>query len=828
MKPAWIALALVVLLCAAFCLTQLSEVDHYWHLLAGRQILEEGQVPRVDDFTYTSSGRVWIDLHWLFQVMLALVDGLASWRGVEAAKIALIVGGFVLAGLAALRRAPPLVVAPLGLLAVLAAQERFALRPEAASFLLLGGVLLVLEAGRRRPRLLFILPPMIALWANLHALFAVGLAAIGLAVAGELIDRWNARRRGDAGAVVYARSLYVAAALSIPASLLTPYGLAAWKLPRRLLLERIATGNIYGRSIAEFQAPFSGFGVTVAIVAFALLAAVVVIAAIAARADLRPADLLILAAFLGLALLARRNLPLFAIAALPAGAAALDGAIRRVRRSIGRWGGEGRPGLAANLVTGAIMAVTLVALHGVVSNRFFERDGTQRYFGSGPAPGFYPREAANFIDRHAIDGEVLNDMTMGGYLAWSWYPRRRIFIDGRLELHDPALYKDYLELQQSPERFAALARRYDIGAVLWSHRHSLDAIPLMRYLTRSPQWRIVFVDLAAVVFVRRPDGGEWPGWMPAIDPGGAETVDAILAQDRAGSAASVDPLPRWLRRLVPRRDVPVAIVSAALSLSVIGELPAAERLLADAIARSPDNPVLHYDRGLVLERAGRYPEARADLEKSTRLDPAFVPAWAALGLLRLRNGDETGALREWGIAERHGELPFGALQARGALRARRGDLDDAIQDYRALLRRDPYRIGARAELALLYHHRGFVDLAQQEIRRALGDAPGACPPRAAAGRIRLAEGDAAGAEAQFRRVVGDHPTCHEASLGLASLLAAQGRDTAAIGVLTGALGAGLDPASLSAEPGLRMLMSRPDVRRTLDEAARTARETQRR
>ncbi|PYT10557.1 MAG: hypothetical protein DMF51_18125, partial [Acidobacteria bacterium] len=65
MMSHWVAgaaLILLLLLCVSFCLTQLSEVDFYWHLLAGERILQEGRVPRVDSFTYTSSGRPWIDL----------------------------------------------------------------------------------------------------------------------------------------------------------------------------------------------------------------------------------------------------------------------------------------------------------------------------------------------------------------------------------------------------------------------------------------------------------------------------------------------------------------------------------------------------------------------------------------------------------------------------------------------------------------------------------------------------------------------------------------------------------------------------------------------
>ncbi len=817
MKSGWIALAAVLLLCAAFCCTQLAEVDHYWHLLAGQRILEEHRFPHVDDFTYTSQGRGWVDLHWLFQVILASVDRVAGWDGLEALKIALIAGGFGLAGLAALRRAGPAAVAPIGLLAVLAAQERFTLRPEAASFLLLGALLLCLETGRTRPRVLLAVPPLIALWANLHALYVVGLAVVLMTLVADRLSRRRAGRAsegaeaGDGG-----RMLMIAAVAAVPASLLTPYGFGAWALSRRLFMERIATGNIYGRNIAEFQAPFSGFGITLAVVAFALLVAVLLLIAFMGRDALRAADYLVAGSLLVLALLARRNIPLFALVALPAGAAALDATLRRWRagRAPASAGWRGR---ATPVLAGLTVVIALVLIGDVVSNRFFARDGTQRYFGSGPAPGFYPEGAARFVASRSIEGEVLNDMTMGGYLAWSWYPQRRVFIDGRLEVHHADLFTDFLALQQDPRRFESIVRARGIGAVLWSHRRSLDAVPLLRHLASSPDWSPVFADLSAVVFVRRREGAPGRQDPQEIDLGAPALVRDILQQIRAVErpAAGGDPLPEWLRRVIPRRQVPVAEVSAALFFAAVDRHDAAERLLGEAIDRAPENAVLHYNLALVLARAGRDPEALEALETAVRLDRSMSDAWALGAMLHLRSGDEDAALRDWAVAERHGPLPAASLQARGALRARRGEIDAAIEDYRAVLRRAPGRISARADLALLYHRRGFREQARQEIRRALETAPGACGPRVAAGRIRAAEGDPAAAEGTFREAIEMAPDCLEARRALASLMLSQGREDAAVDELAAALERGLDPAILSGEPGLRMLLDRPGLRERL-------------
>ena len=49
-----------------------SSRDFGYHLATGRWILEHRSWPTVDSFTYTLSGRPYIDMHGLFQIALAL------------------------------------------------------------------------------------------------------------------------------------------------------------------------------------------------------------------------------------------------------------------------------------------------------------------------------------------------------------------------------------------------------------------------------------------------------------------------------------------------------------------------------------------------------------------------------------------------------------------------------------------------------------------------------------------------------------------------------------------------------------------------------------
>ncbi|MFQ5878173.1 MAG: tetratricopeptide repeat protein [Acidobacteriota bacterium] len=810
------ALILLLALTASFCLTQLAEVDLFWHLLTGERILDGHGIPRVDEYTHTSAGRPWVDLHWLFQVLIAAVDRAAGPSGLDLLKILLIVGGVGGALAAALRRSSAGVAAAVGLVAVVAAQERFTLRPEAASLCLLGLLLFCLERRDSSPRILLIVPPLLLVWANLHALYAVGIGVLILTVLGDLLD---ARRpgpgRSDRGPAPRPIRVAAAAGAALLATLCTPYGLAGWDLPRRLLFERIAAGNLYARRIAEFQAPFGGYGPTASVLAFGLLSAIVLAAAALEWRRVRPSDLLLLGATFLLALLARRNIPLFSLVAVASGSPAVGRLVGRAARA---WRGRDLPGgrlRCGSILPGAILIPAILLLTvDVWSNRFYARDGTHRYFGRGESPGLYPRRAADFVRSHGLPGEVLNDMSMGGFLAWRWFPDRRVFIDGRLEVHPASLFADYLALQRDPDAFETAARRYGISTVVWSHRRSPGASRLLRYLATGPGWRPVYVDLSASVFVREEVARSGRGGVAPIDLRDPRLAERVLREVREANRRSrdTDPAPGFLRRLLPLREVPLAEVNAALFFGVVGSVEAAEALFREAIRKAPTSAVLQYDLGIVLEKAGRGADARRAFEAALDLDPGFSAARAALALRLLREGEPQAAIENWKLAERRGALGPASLQARGALLARRGEIDAAIRDYREAVRLEPRRADLRADLALLAHRRGLREQALAQIRAALALETDACAPRVALGRIRADGGDPDGAERAFREAVALDPGCFRARLWLASRLASSGRVEEARRELARAMRSAPDAAPLSAEPAFRILAGRPEFR----------------
>ena len=203
----WAVLAILLPALAAL-IANLSSVDLAYHLRAGGEILDGGGIPTTDTWTFTALGQPWLDQQWGAQVILAAVYRLAGWTGLVLLR-ALLVGlmfGLRLPGLPSfaaldLRRAAWLTLAAFVVSAV-----ALALRPQLFGMVLFALVLLVLVAdGAHRPRLLWAIPVIVAVWANLHGSFFLGPVVLGLAWLEDVADRAprarrDARRRGRRGA----------------------------------------------------------------------------------------------------------------------------------------------------------------------------------------------------------------------------------------------------------------------------------------------------------------------------------------------------------------------------------------------------------------------------------------------------------------------------------------------------------------------------------------------------------------------------------------------------------------------------------------------------
>ncbi|MEJ7749081.1 MAG: hypothetical protein WKF56_07240 [Candidatus Limnocylindrales bacterium] len=213
----WLFLAVALPMLAAL-IANLSSVDLTYHLRAGAQILDSRIIPDRDTWTFTAAGHPWVDQQWAAQAILALAERGLGWTGLVLLRALLV--GFIFGGVAliAVRRGlPARIAALLTLAAFVVSASALALRPQLLGMACFVAVLLLLTDRRAHPGRLWLIPLVVAFWANLHGSFLFGPLVLGLAWLEDLHDWRPAPHR-----------VLAVAALSAVAACLTPFGPSVW------------------------------------------------------------------------------------------------------------------------------------------------------------------------------------------------------------------------------------------------------------------------------------------------------------------------------------------------------------------------------------------------------------------------------------------------------------------------------------------------------------------------------------------------------------------------------------------------------------------------
>jgi len=117
-------------------------------------------------------------------------------------------------------------------------------------------------------------------------------------------------------------------------------------------------------------------------------------------------------------------------------------------------------------------------------------------------PRDFPDESfpLDMIHSHADllqSGRLLTTDQWGDYIIYSFYPKQRVFVDGRSDFYGEALGKDYLHLTQGDYDWHAILERYGFQVALLP----VD-LPLSTLLKRDPEWSLASDDHHALLFVR--------------------------------------------------------------------------------------------------------------------------------------------------------------------------------------------------------------------------------------------------------------------------------------------------------------------------------------
>ena len=451
------------------------------HLRHGQWILEHGGVIRQDPFSLTHAGQPFVGFEYGSQVMYALAHRAAGLAGVTALAVVLIALSSALVARFLLRRGVDPLLAFLGaMLAGVVAQIHYVARPHLVTFIFTVLLLELLERPKRPPWWAFAL--FFVAWANLHAGVLFGLVLVGIYLTAAVLEGLNPDRWAEAW--VRMRALGVILLVGIAAMFVTPYGVdgpahIAGFFGDRVLREQTAeffSPNFHWAGMKPFLAALLG-----AVLAFGW-----------ARERVPLSSLLVIAATIGFALLAQRNVTLFAYSGLPLLLLYLDGAWKRLPdpRKL-------RPGFAQGasqaadwpwIVLGALLFGALAARDG--------RVGSVQVLADRFNPYTFPVDLVEHGRARGMEGRYFHEFTWGGYLLYAW-PGQPIFIDGGTDFFGGNHMRTFLAIRGMSPGWRDSLRAYDIDHALLGVR-----TPLAHELVRDSGWGLVRCDVTGVLLSR--------------------------------------------------------------------------------------------------------------------------------------------------------------------------------------------------------------------------------------------------------------------------------------------------------------------------------------
>lgn len=491
--------------------------DFGWHLKVGEAISVSGQVPHANLYNYTYTGN-WVDHEWLSNLALYHVYNFAGYNAIVIFFALLIVATLIFLNFFVFQQSkykiPFWLSAALQLLGVLAAMPHFGVRLQELALPLVLAVLGILYyyEKRRNWRTLLFLPPLFWLWANLHASFLIGLFLVVAFMAIKISERVLSGRKFWSF-IDYSKLLswteiwflFLGLLGSFLATLLTPYKLGLYGF--LVGYKNNAYLSLIQEWLPQYAFPFHYNQLLY--LAIGLAAALFYIYyRLREKRGLEIWPLFLTVTFFVLSFKSRRHFPLFLMVTFGFIIETYSYLFLEIKVAYYKW-----------LRSLVILCLVLVCAAQLVDIKPAVNPFTN--FCSD-----YPCGALQFLKTtpQYISGHIFNEYGWGGFLI-SQLPEAKIFIDGRLPQVAFANwtfiqeYNSFFHGEDSPQ---FKLDKYNIQTILikavdkpvsvkkWEQilfiirdKDLIIENKLRNYLEQAPDWKLVYNDGVAKIYVRR-------------------------------------------------------------------------------------------------------------------------------------------------------------------------------------------------------------------------------------------------------------------------------------------------------------------------------------
>ncbi len=462
----YVCYLLILLFTGITYYSNIWDLDFFWQLATGRWIVANAALPHTDPFGVypaASGDRAQIILkgYWLCQILYYWIYSVLGYAGFALLKALTFTTLFL--GQFRFLRLKGTGTAVAALQSLLVYAEFLAFRADRPQIFAYIGVLLVIALIELRQHRW--LPLVMIIWANVHGSFLVGVVIIVIYAGAAFIRRTPGPSDGSP-----ALRWYFA---GIAAACINPNQLAAFK-------EMVTMqGGAYLKTVFEYISPINlALKYNDIYWGYFLVLLLGTILIIFLRRRIPPEQMTVFLALALLSLSAARYIPFLVIC----------GSIYTALWVSPLFGRRSNSGMITIAAFGLMAFICIADL----------KEG--RGFTSGIEKGRFPQKAVEFVNSAGATGYMYCDAYWGGYVLWA-SPGRRISSDSRaLSIEQ---YMNDLAMTGSAAAFTEFSAA-GFDAVLTSAFNPItgDRYLLWQLLLKSAEWRLVYTDETALVFVR--------------------------------------------------------------------------------------------------------------------------------------------------------------------------------------------------------------------------------------------------------------------------------------------------------------------------------------
>lgn len=461
----------------------LGDADTGYHIRAGEYILENLKVPYHDIFSFTTPPIPWTAHEWFSEVIFALVHKISGLSGLVVLMTIVIASAYSL--LLKFLRSSGISILVAALIVALAAGVstiHWLARPHIFSLLLTLIWYIILDTYQYKEKnYLYLLPPIMLLWVNLHAGFIAGFMLLAVYITGNLLKAIFVREVRHEG-FAKIKILLLISSLCLLASLINPYGYKILLFPFKLTANKFIMDNVNEWLSPNFHTDLR--------YEYMLLLMIFVFGVSVLR--LNSIETLLVLLFTHMSLFSARYIPLYAIILSPIIARRIDQLIidLRNRRLIQRF-------LSISLRTAvtdsqtkrylwsffAVVALIIMLLMGKMEYKFDEKK--------------LPVDAVQFMKKEKISGNMFNNDEFGDYIIYASWPEYKVFFDGRSDMYGVKRMKEYIKVVRIEQGWDEVLKKYNINWIIYNANS-----PLSQFLLERDDWKLVYADKVADIFVK--------------------------------------------------------------------------------------------------------------------------------------------------------------------------------------------------------------------------------------------------------------------------------------------------------------------------------------